>query len=297
MPPPPRRATQAVKPPAEAAYWSVCRTRFETKGKSKHTRHDRCTWPEPGPDGVVIEVFPIAEFSTSLVLKTWGPGRYRIEYYDGSNTHMKSHGQLFEVQNPRNASLPTQRRGRRPAAEAASDEGDAGEFGGVSVRKDGAIGIFDVLTLLQQRDERAERRAEQMQERARVDAQAAKDHDRQFFALMLQMMQQGGGAKDTSSIARETQLAVREQFITLREELGLARAAQREEEPDDPDSDPGDRLLGAFVDELEEQIPGAIREGLPVILDMFKQRGFKPSAAVETAVAHMRGANGRANGS
>lgn len=299
MPVPDRKRALKIVAPGGAQYWTLVRNRLETKGKSKHTRGDPCKWPEPGPDGEVLTMFPVAQFSLALVLQTWGPGGYRVEWYDGKGEHMRGHGSRFEVQNKSGGDLPERARRRRRSGDAGDEAGDEGrQFEGVPVRRDGSIGMLDVFSLMQAQRERDERREELRADRLREEARAQRESDRNFFALMMQGGAGGArGQVDLEALARTMNLSMREQLLGLREELGLRRQEERDQEPPgDDERDPVERIVGALVGELEEQLPGALQELLPALVETLKQRGYKPSAAVRGVVKGIANGAGHANG-
>ncbi len=307
---PERKKTLQIRPPSEATHWILFRTRNE-KGKSgHHGRQERLTGPTPDSDGKVADMWPVSEFSTMQVLNIWGPGRYRAEWYTGAGEHMRGLGSSFMVANPPDANEPRLAHVRRRRRTESAIE--AGEFEGVPVRSEGSMGMLDVMTLRRAEREAAERRAELAAERARQESLDQRQRDREFMqqmmALVGQQQRTPGPAADVNAIARELNLSMREQMFALRQELGLQQLESARQEAEAGAAGGGsieDAVEGighALLDELEEQVPQVVREGLPDILNFFRSKGYQPSAEMEARLSALRtlangAGGGHANGS
>lgn len=262
-----------VQAPSEATHWALYQAFADSK-RNRGTRYARCKWPEPQNDGTVLELFPVQEYSPPLILQTWGPGKYRIDWFDASGTLLKGQSRTFTVANPRENEKLKRTHRRRTSEPQDDDAGDdaAPTIAGMRVGSDGRVGLIEVFAMITEARQEAAERADRAAALAREESQRAAERDRQFFAQIMGM-QRGGGAADVSTIVREMNLQIREQMLGIREELGLQR--REEDEEPDPPANLDDALeqigLGA-LSEIEQRAPGFIKENAPKFLEWVKDQ-------------------------
>ena len=282
------------KPPADAKAFVIFRVGTAKHDNSKGGTRTRMKGP-PLDDGTVPDIWPIGEFSTQRVLAMWGPGHYRVDFYDGDDNLMRGQGYLFDVATP----LKKNRSDRKLRPE--TDDGPA-EPQALAAAAAGGLGLLDVLTLLREGQRDADRRA---------DAQA--ERDRQFFAaqqqsqtaLLTVLLGNRSPSVDPDVLRREMNLSVAQGMLGIRQELFQRQRQEAEEdEPDDPD--PGDppadleeaasRIGLAFFQEIEQNAPHLLRELVPTVVEWLKPRGFQPSATLQQQIAQtLRQRNGTAH--
>lgn len=284
----------ALKPPAEAVAFVVFRvtTRHDSTGGHGGKRI-RMKGP-PLDDGTVPDMWPVSEFSSQRVLEMWGPGRYKVDFYDGEDNLMRGQGHLFDVAHPVGKAPRSDRR-LRPARPETSEQGSAP----LAAPAAGGIGVLDLLTLMRAEREDADRRAE-----------AAADRDRAFYAaqqaqqtqLLTTILGNRSSQVDPDQLRRELQLSVDRGMLGIRQEIfQRQREADDNEEPEDPDPEdpPADleeaasRIGMSFFGEIERNAPHLLRELVPTFVEWLKPRGFTPSAQLQQQIqATLRARNG-----
>ncbi len=289
-PPEPRKRMQVVPPPG-ATHWSIYRVETTANG---HGRRMKMTGP-PEDNGQVPDAWPVDQFSTGQVLKMWGDGKYKVEWYGGDGERIASAGQLFEVATPSPATakqrkLQPPRRSARVEAAPEDEVIERAAQGGV-----GGIGILEILTLL-----RSER------EEARELAAAQAERDRQFWAqmqaqqtqLLTTILGRGGGQVDGEILRREMAVTVREGMAQLRRDLDSQR---EEDDGDDPEpgldpprdmSEAAERIGLSFLSELEGAAPAIVQKMVPAFVEFMQSKGLVPSPELQARIEAARHANG-----
>jgi len=268
--------------PPEAHHFSVWRVRVErtrnVEGRMKsHHTYDRCRG-EPQPDGTVPEVWPIVEFSAPRVLDHWGPGRYRIDFFNAAGDQIKP-GVRLEVAEPV-AKGPKLSRSKPRPGRAGDDQQDDDRHGARATPD--SMSAWEVMAMLDQREQRAT-------ERITAQFQAQGDRDRAFMSSMMQLATSGRGApggESTDLLRRELGLTVEKELFRIRKDLaasiGQLAAEREEEEPDDDDGpkdldEAGERIGLALLRELEQRAPELIEEAIPQLVRWLQGKGFQPS--------------------
>jgi hypothetical protein len=302
-PPEPKKRMQ-MQPPSGATHWTLWRVRSKHNASGNPGGRDKCKG-EPGEDGQVPDMWPVADFSTALVLDRWGDGKYRVDWYDQAGALMKGQSQIFEVATPASKKPPQRPKARsRGGAVAAAaelfEEREETRAAAPQIAAGGGIGVLEMLTLL-----RAER------EDAREREQQANDRNMQFMMQMQAQQTQllttligrpGGGssAEESALLRRELEQTMREQMFAFRQELAANGGGGGDDPDDDPDDPPanleeaGDRIGMAILADLEQRAPHLLQEMIPQVINFLKSKGFTPSADVQARAAVA--ANGHANG-
>lgn len=284
------------KPPTEAVAFVVFRIGVKNSPGGHHggTRV-RCKGP-PLSDGTVPDMWPISEWSTQRVLEMWGPGRYKVDFYDGGDNLMRDEGHFFDVAHPPTSKTGRgDRRLRPPRLEAVED--DEPTSAAASAGK--GFSFLEILTLMRGEREDADRRAE-----------AAKERDREFYAaqqaqqtqLLTVLLGNKGAGVDSDLMRREMQLSIDRGMLGIRQQLFQE---EREREPDEPErgdgteeppanlEEAGSRIGMAFFSEIERNAPHLLRELVPTVVEWLKPRGFQPSATLQQQIAAtLRARNG-----
>lgn len=293
--PPDPRKTMTIKPPAGAVIWSVWRVISKNRSAGINGSRERCT-TEPGPEdeGRVRDAWPIAEWSTAKVLAQWGPGKYRVDWYDAKGERMKEFGAIFDVaeQAPKGARGPKLRPRAIMNEPAAPEAPAAVERVAQAVGSGSQIGLVELLALLQQREDAAEQRAQRGSDRF---LELMVRMQEQQTNLLARMSDRPSASADPELLRREMSQTIREQMFALRQEL----VRQAPDDDDDPDDDPegdngpqdfgeaGERIAMRFMKELEGMAP----EALPKVIE-FINRKIAGGAVVTPPPS-----NGRAHGS
>lgn len=287
------------KPPPEAKAFVIYRV-----GTSKTAHHSGQRIRMKGTpltDGSVPDIWPVGEFSTQRVLEVWGPGRYKVEFYDGEDNLMKGQGHLFDVAFPEGKEPRSDRKLRPPKRERTEEDEPS-----AAPAAAGGIGFLELLTLLRGEREEADRRAE-----------AAKERDRDFYAaqqaqqtqLLTILLGNRSSGPDANVLGQQMNLAIQQGMLGIRQQLFAQQREDAEnEEPEDPDpndppqdlEDAGSRIGLAFFREIEHNAPHLLRELVPTVVEWLKPKGFQPSANLQQQIAatlrHRNGA-GHADGS
>jgi len=253
-----------VRPPPDATHWAIHRG---DPGGRRGLRYTRLRWPEPEADGSLGELWPVEIFSPKLVLETWGPGKYRVDWYGADGAHMKGLSRTFQVAKPRDDAAPPKRRRARPAA-ADEPEADEPTLDGVPVGRDGRVGLLEVIALMQQSEQRAADRAEAQRAREREES----TRQMQMWTQLMGNMR-GSAQPDFDTVGRQISLSIREQMMGIREELGMRRLEEAEEDREtEPEDLQGalDRFGLGMLGELEKEAPGWIRDNVPKFLEWMK---------------------------
>jgi hypothetical protein len=269
----------SIAPPAGAVMWGLTKQALKTRpGGGNFNASDPVSAPDPAPDGSVISQWPVAEFSKARVLEVWGPGKYRVHWYDASGRKMhKDLSVTFEVAEPTGKKKGARLRGAAAAEVDGELEPEAPRNAATLVARaaanGGQLGVFDVFSMIQ--NERAEARAERQAEieRQRIESQQRIESDRNFMMTIVQVMTAGraaGGGVDMAAemglLRRELALATRENNAQMRAEIAArleAIGAQREPDDDEPDGD----------DELPDNLEDAGRMVLKKILHQVAGKG------------------------
>jgi hypothetical protein len=294
-----RHASSTIVVPPEAHHWAIDRLTTEEKNGKKFARRTGMT-SDPLSDGTVPRSWPASEFSPARVLEHWGPGKYRVEFFDMKGEMLTGTARVFDVATPKPAAGPALRKTKHAQAREPVFEDDddpparrRGGGGGDS------LSVSELIML--QREDRAaqEAREERLAERARQDAVAQQQRDREFMGMVMATMQQSRAPVEASSdlLRRELALEIKEGLSRIRRDLD-------DREPDDPDpedetppkdlDEAGTRIGMRLLSELEQRAPDLIEEAIPRIADYLKTKGFKPSAELEAAMAQ-KPTNGRAH--
>lgn len=289
--PPPQQLSMSIDPPSGATHWSIWKVTPRNRTTNDPGRRDQLSG-EAQADGNVPSAWPIDQFSKQNVLEQWGDGRYRVEWYDANNEHMKGQGQLFEVAKPkgRPAKPPKLQPRLRPSSEAEPAYEPPAAAGNGSQ----TIGFLEVLTLL-----RAERESarEQEAQRAERDRQWQMQLQQQNTQLLQAILGNRSSPADGDLLRRELNQTIREQLFAFREEQQRREGELEPEEPEgtDPPRDieeAGNRIGLALLGELEHKAPELLNKFLPNLLNTLKGQGFTPSPELEAQIRE-RHANGR----
>ena len=288
-----RKRLQVVIP-SSATHWMLTRVVASEGGERPKRKKMR---GEPDENGQVPDTWPVSEFSLAGVLDAWGDGRYRVDWYAQDGGRLG--GEMFEVAEPRPKTGGSRLRSptrTRPADEEAAATA-AAPAGGPS-----HFGMFEVMALLEKTSERAERRAE-------MKAEA----DRQFFlqmqnsqtammsALISRAPAEPSGGASADLLRRELRLETEQRIFALRQELGAGNP-QPEDDPDDGDDerDPpqdigeaGERIMVAFLSQLEGAAPAMVQELVPVLMKALASKGIEPTPELRARIEQaQRVANG-----
>jgi len=285
--PDPVARLEPIKPPPEARAFAL--QRGDKKPGTDRFRYLPVRG-EPLEDGTIPALWPATEFSLRAVLENFGPGQYRVEWYDGSGEHMKGKGARFAVAAP----APKPKKGRPPQRRELEEEPEPlGLPAGTAPPAGGSLGFVELLTLLRGERDDAQRRA---------DAQA--ERDRQFWATMQATQTQllttvlgarGQGGADPDLIRREINVGIREGIAQLREEFQGG-----DDEPDDlPPGDPpadlseaGERVGMQVLATLEQSAPHVLRAIMPNIVKSIMGAKLPPEAQAKIQAAVQQALNG-----
>jgi hypothetical protein len=298
------------KPPPDAHHWMAWKQTHEPKaGVGGFGKRIRMTSP-PLEDGTVPDSWPVSEFSPKHLLRTWGPGKYFIEWYAEAGNRLKM--EHVEIAEPATDAGP-KLRGRRHMSGTPSDDAEDGAPPLERLRKTGgtSMSVMDYLILQREDAKAAAEREERLQQRWREESAAAQQRDREFMGAIIATLKQPavvpGQAADAEILRREIALNIREGLMTIRKDVAdrLGELEPDDDERDDPDEPPADleeagaRIGMRLLHELEQKAPDLIEEAIPRIADFLKQRGFAPSpeldAAMKARAAGVNGRPGRAN--
>lgn len=280
--------------PAEAVLWECWRL-TRTHGKTEKGRAWANVRPEQlrtAPDpvtGIVADRWPVRELSAQTILQRWGAGRFRVVYISESSERVGS--AEITVATPGEAAASQ----KLVAGEDVAPSAPTDRLRAVAGRLDGG-GALEIMLLLQDAGDRAA-------ERARIDAQAAAQRDRDFFEriMKLQPAQQpataaaAGGmtAKEIELLKRELALEARENLAKAREELAAQlnealAAQQQQQEPDDPPETAGEAISQAgigIVQSLETQTPGIVNEAVGALRAWLRAKGHQVTPDVVNSLA------------
>jgi hypothetical protein len=295
MPPPPARKSLAVSPPADATHFSLWRTYLEKGGDGKtHGRNGKRVTGEPLSDGTVPDSWPVAEFSMTLILETFGPARYRVEWY-GQDGERITPGATFEVAQPTKKAAAGARLGARKRVRSPEpDDDDPDDEPRARGRAaPSGFGVLEMMAMM-----REERTA------AAVQAQQQAERDRQFF-MQMQAQQTSmltaimgrpvpAGAPD-DLVRREIAVGIREAEQRLRAEMG-----EIEDEPED-DAPPADmqeaieRMGIGLVEHITGQAPEFAQKMIGIFGSLAERAGVQPSAETQARIAAAVAAGPRAH--
>jgi hypothetical protein len=286
---PKKRMSQ--RPPTDAkAFVIFSVSRGERAGGGKGGIRRRMTGPAL-EDGTVPDIWPISEFSTQKVLEMWGPGHYRVDFYDADDNLMRGQGYLFDVATPPGRSR-TDRKLRPPPPDAPDIPigAAAGPQG---------LGVLELITMLRAEREDADRRAQAQADRDRA-------HQTQQLEIMMRLLEsraQPTPAADPELLRQQLQLSVDRGMLGIRQELFHRQRedAENEEPDDEPDTEPpatieeaASRIGVSFFSEIERNAPHLLRELVPTVVEWLKPRGFTPSATLQEQIARtLRARNGQ----
>lgn len=276
----PKRGLQIEAPPG-ATHFAILRvTRVNGAGRQEKMLG------EPDESGYIPDNWPVEEFSTRSVLARWGEGKYRVEWYGGSDSaHMKGKGTSFEVAAPK-SKRPSRKLTPSPAP-PSRDSDEPTERAAAQIASGSPIGFLEIMALMRQ---------EREDQRERGEAQA--ERDRQFWMQMQQQQTQllqtlltrggGGGGADGDLLKRELSLQLEQKMFELRQEM----SHEEPEEPSDGAPDPpkdieeaAERIGMAFLSQLEGAAPELVQKMIPRFLSMLKAQGMQPSAEMQARIA------------
>lgn len=271
--PPDPKKRMTITPPAGAVLWCCWRVISKNRAAGESGRREKCT-TEPGPEdqGQVRDAWPVSEWSTAKVLAQWGPGRYRVEWYDAKSDRMKEFGALFDV-----AEAPSRNRGPklRPSARAPLDASDPTPMQQAAAQlasSSGGIGIVELLTLLKSEREDAREREQQASER---QMQFMIQQQQQSTALLTALLQgKGTSAGDLELMRRELAQTMREEMFRLRQQVMAQQPEEMAPDETDPEAPPqdfgeaGERVAMSFMKQLEGMAP----EALPKVIDFINRK-------------------------
>jgi hypothetical protein len=274
--------SEVVSPPPNATFFRLLRV----VGKGEKGKKAKC-YGAPLPDGTVPDRWDVSEFSPAAILATFGPDKYRVDWYEADGTRVS--GRIFTLAAPAQPSAariaPARSRRRRERDEDLEPE-DEPRRG----RESESMSLREFLAIQAEDRREAERREERADQRRRDEAAAAQQRDREFMATVLGALvqQRSAPAESSDLLRRELTLELRQGMARLREELAG-------EEPDDPDPEEPPSIEGvgqAILGELESRAPHLVSELLPQVGEWLKTKGFVPSLELQQALAQ-RTANGR----
>jgi hypothetical protein len=276
--------SEVVSPPPNATFFRLLRV----VGKGEKGKKAKC-YGAPLPDGTVPDRWDVSEFSPAAILATFGPDKYRVDWYEADGTRVS--GRIFTLAAPAQPSAariaPARSRRRRERDEDLEPE-DEPRRG----RESESMSLREFLAIQAEDRREAERREERADQRRRDEAAAAQQRDREFMAMVLGTLQQQRATPVESNdlLRREISLELRQGLAALRNEI-----AGQEPEGDDPDEPPSIEGVGqAVLGELEARAPHLVGELIPQVAAWLKDRGFIPSPEVQQAIAARAGQNGRA---
>jgi hypothetical protein len=260
---------------------------------------------DPLADGTVPESWAASEFSESTVLESWGPGRYRVDFYDSAGDHITG-GRVFEVAKPKKgAALPKRGKRRVPTLAGDDDDGDDADGGRRrrAIRADAPLTMMDFLAMQQQASNEAREREDRIADRARQEARDQREADRQFMTTILTATRggEGGGAVSSDLLRREISLEMREGMSRMRRDLATDLQGGRpgDDDNDDPEDPPkdineaGNRIVMSILSELENKAPEMLNEAIPTIVGWMRARGMMPSPQLQAEIdAHRAAQNG-----
>jgi hypothetical protein len=283
---PKKRMSQ--RPPTDAkAFVIFSISRGERTGGSKGGIRRRMTGPAL-EDGTVPDIWPISEFSTQKVLEMWGPGHYRVDFYDADDNLMRGQGYLFDVATPPSRGR-TDRKLRPPPAETADLP-----IGAAAAPQ--GLGVLELIAMLRAEREDADRRAQAQADRDRA-------HQTQQLEILMRLLDsRAQPAADPELLRQQLQLSVDRGMLGIRQELFQRQREDAEnEEPDEPDDteppatieEAASRIGVSFFSEIERNAPHLLRELVPSVVEWLKPKGFTPSAALQQQIAQtLRARNG-----
>lgn len=279
--------TPSVAIPKDAVSFKLARL-VDRKGRNKetgrnwHTPTQQRLHGDPTDDGVAAEEWPVAEFSVRHIGQRWGAGKYMVTWYGGGGERLSC--KTFTI-----ASAMGKASALKPKPSSVRDRDDdesPQDVRGRSIREPGDLSTFELITML---DERAERAAE----RARQDAQQRAESDRTFMAGLFQVMTHqtaapGGGAAPSVDMGREMALLRREIAVTIQERFAgvQQQLAGLVDDGGGADDLPAPKDLGqaaeqvamSLLREVTSSTPEIVQEILPTIFQALKSKGVTPSA-------------------
>lgn len=273
--------------PESAVSWALWRIRHVAGPTRKRIpRLDRLKG-DPLPDGSLPDTWPVGEWDVRLVQRAFGPGRYRVEFYDTAGS--KVYGKTFDLVDPSSArpAGPRLPRQRQPTMGHVPEELTED---GAKTRRPDTISAWDMLTMLQQRES-------EVAERTRMQAVEDRQRDREFFAMVMNLVrpQEGGaGARGDSidMLRREMSLAVDKQMFGIRKDLQAAIGPGQASEPERDDDDGPEtiedgvsRIGLSLLREIEDRAPELIEEAIPRIAQWLQEKGFSPSPKLAAELA------------
>jgi hypothetical protein len=287
------RKRAALVVPSGASHFTI----RQIVKEGEKTRMLKMQGPPDENSGEVPDSWPVSQFSTQAVLQMWGPGKYRVDWYQANGDRVpETHGESFDVAKPA-------KRPHRKLAAARHEEDEElpppplrpATSAAAAPAMGGQIGIMEMLTLL---------------DRARAEAS---ERDRTFFLQMQQSQAQmiqalsgrGPGADSSASLElmrERMKLEMDQRMFELRREM-LER--QPDEDPDDDPSDlppPADmseaveRIGMSFLSQLEGAAPELVQKMVPRFLDMLRSQGLAPSAEMQARIAQAQNGAAHANG-
>jgi hypothetical protein len=303
----PAKIKRALTVPEGATHFTLERHYRDDKDKERR----KPLKGAPREDGSVPSMWDAGDFSIPNVLKMFGEGKYRVDFYDAMGAHITPSGGVFEVAAPPAAPRLKKGKREREARELEEEDDDAPQARALPAPQRraferaarGEFTIMDLLALQEQQRREATEMAERRAERERADADQRRQSDRDFMQTMMQIMK-GGQPVDTELLRREMALAAKETRHELRHEL-RAQLAQAPPNPDPGDDDDDDDDDGPeTVEEALDQAGGAILKDLAAraphliehVLATLQQKGFVPSpeaqAKLAGVAAHMQPVNG-----
>jgi hypothetical protein len=266
---------QVIAPP-EATHFSLYRLSTSANGSGRQAK----LTGEAGENGVVPDAWPVAEFSTAAVLKAFGEGKYRVEWYTSEGDRIPP-GQRFEVAMPPASAkrgAPRKLATERTRGELA--EAEPLERAAAQANSGAGIGILELMALLRSEREEAREIAAQQAER-----------DRQFWAQtqaqQAQLLQTvlarpaAAGAGDADLMRRELRLELEQRLFDFRRQM--PNGGEENEENEDNDEPPanideaGERIAMRILGELESRAPEMVPGAIQWVLDFLKQKGIAPS--------------------
>jgi hypothetical protein len=292
-----------IQPPPTAAHFQLWMLtpnpgRSKETGRRYRTQKPKRLYGEASEDGRVVEVWPISAFDPRTFVRRWGPGRYRVQWIDGSGDNCGS--KTFLLTDPSPAKSVEATRSLRARGEDA--EGDRVAVGGVY--GGGGMGALSLgpLELMQLLDQRAERE----HARAASESEARMQRDREFFAAMQMQQQQllavvlkGGAGRSSDAAAFDPNLIRRELAVTMREgmqqlradlsgqlaQLDLGGGGDEDEVPPKDLSEATERMGIELVQELTKEAPELLQKAIPAFWKFLTKQGYEPSAKMRARVA------------
>lgn len=295
---PPHNKRPAVAP-ENAATFMLAKHWKDENGRERRQK----VKGDPLEDGTVPDQWPAQDFSLPLVLEVFGPGKFRVDFYDANGVHIEGCGTVFEVAAPKTKAPRPKKGSKRAADDELEDELEDEPRRGPRLSAleriarataggaGGSLSFADMLAIQAESRRESEERAERAIARERQDATERADRDRAFMGMMMQLANGRASAAplDMDILRREWALQQREATHAMRTEIRRTfDALPPGEEPEDPDDGDGPESVEDAIQEagavilgdLTKKVPGIVNE----LFEYARRRGWQPSPEAAQAL-------------